>query len=159
MHRKQQVLCVFAAVFCVLLLAPASFAASKLSSAEASLLRAVNQTRAAHGLRPVRFDATLTRAARSHSTEMLRGNYFAHGAFRTRMIQFHVRGPFVGENLAWGIGSYASPATVIQQWLASPAHRANLLRPSFTRIGIGAVQGTFRGGGGTTVLTADFAGH
>jgi uncharacterized protein YkwD len=159
MHRKQQVLIVFAAVFCVLLLAPASLAASKLTAAESAFLRAVNQTRAAHGLQAVRYDATLTRAARSHSAEMLRGNYFAHGAFRTRMIQFRVRGPFVGENLAWGIGSYASPATVMQEWLASPAHRANLLRPTFTRIGIGAVQGTFRGDGGTTVLTADFAGH
>jgi uncharacterized protein YkwD len=159
MHRKKQVQLVFAAVFCALLLAPASLAASRLSATESAYLRAVNQARAAYGLKTVRYDATLTRAARSHSAEMLRGNYFAHGAFRTRMIQFHVRGPFVGENLAWGDDSYASPASVIQHWLASPEHRANLLRPTFTRIGLGAVQGTFRGGGGTTVLTADFAGH
>jgi uncharacterized protein YkwD len=158
MHRKQQVLIVFAAVFSALLLAPASFAASKLSAAESGLLRAVNQARAQHGLKAVSVDSTLTRAARSHSVEMIRGNYFAHGAFRSRMVAFRVRGPFVGENLAWGTGSYATPATVIQEWLASPAHRANLLRPSFTRIGIGAVQGTFRGNGGSTVLTADFAG-
>jgi uncharacterized protein YkwD len=158
MHRKKQFSIVFAAVFSALLLAPASFAASRLSPAESGLLRAVNASRAAHGLGSVRLDATLTRAARSHSVEMLRGNYFAHGAFRSRMIAFRVRGPFVGENLAWGNGSYASPQTVIQEWLNSPAHRANLLRPSFTRIGIGAVQGTFRGNGGSTVLTADFAG-
>ncbi len=159
MRRKKQILLLFAAVFCALLTVPVSLAASRLSAPESSLLRAVNQARAAHGLGAVRFDAALTRAARSHSAEMLRGNYFAHGAFRTRMIQFHVRGPFVGENLAWGTGSYASPQTVIQEWLTSPAHRANLLRPSFTRIGIGAVQGTFRGTGGATVLTADFAGR
>jgi uncharacterized protein YkwD len=158
MHRKQQVLIVFAAVFSALLLVPAGMAASKLSAAESGLLRAVNGTRAAHGLRPVSVDATLTRAARSHSSEMLRGNYFAHGAFRNRMLSFRVRGPFVGENLAWGSGSYASPQTVVQEWLNSPAHRANLLRPSFTRIGIGAVRGTFLGNGGATVLTADFAG-
>jgi uncharacterized protein YkwD len=159
MRRKEQILLVFTVVFCALLVAPASFAASRLSGRESGLLRAVNQARAAHGLSPVRFDATLTRAARSHSVEMLRGDYFAHGAFRTRMIQFRVRGPFVGENLAWGSGSYASPQTVIQEWLNSPAHRANLLRPTFTRIGIGAVQGTFRGNAASTVLTADFAGH
>jgi uncharacterized protein YkwD len=158
MHRKQQVLIVFTAVFSALLLAPASFAAAKLSAAESGLLRAVNATRAAHGLKAVRTDATLTRAARSHSAEMIHGNYFAHGDFRSRMIAFRARGPFLGENLAWGTGSYARPATVIREWLASPAHRANLLRPSFTRIGIGAVQGTFRGNGGSTVLTADFAG-
>jgi uncharacterized protein YkwD len=159
MHRKTQVVIVFAAVFCALLVAPASFAALKLSSAEAGLLHAVNEARAAHGLGSVTADATLTRAARAHSAEMLRGNYFAHGDFRTRMIRFHVRGPFVGENLAWGSGSYASPQAVIEQWLASPAHRANLLRPTFTRIGVGAVQGTFLSNAGSTVLTADFAGR
>jgi uncharacterized protein YkwD len=133
-------------------------AASKLSAAESGLLRAVNETRAAHGLRAVSVDGTLTRAARSHSSEMLRGNYFAHGAFRNRMLGFRVRGPFVGENLAWGSGSYANPQTVVQEWLNSPAHRANLLRPSFTRIGIGAVRGTFLGNSDSTILTADFAG-
>jgi uncharacterized protein YkwD len=158
MHRKKQFLMVFAAAFCAVLLAPSAFAASKLSTAESGLLRAVNATRASHGLRPVRVDSTLTRAARSHSSEMLRANYFAHGAFRTRMVTFRVRGPFVGENLAWGTGSYASPQTVVREWLNSPAHRVNLLRPTFTRIGIGAVQGSFLGNGGSTVLTADFAG-
>jgi uncharacterized protein YkwD len=158
MHRKTQILLVFAAAFCAIVLAPSALAASKLSASESSLLRAVNQTRAAYGLRPVRVDSTLTRAARSHSAEMLRGSYFAHGNFRGRMLAFRVRGPFVGENLAWGTGSYASPQTVIQEWLASPKHRVNLLRPSFTRIGIGAVSGSFRGVGGSTVLTADFAG-
>jgi uncharacterized protein YkwD len=159
MHRKEQVVAVFAAVFCALLVVPSGLAAAKLTPAESGLLRAVNAARAAHGLGTVRFDATLTRAARSHSAEMVRGNYFAHGAFRTRMIRFHVRGPFVGENLAWGTGSFASPQTVIREWLASPEHRANLLRPSFTRIGIGASTGTFLGNGGATVLTADFAGR
>jgi uncharacterized protein YkwD len=155
--RKTQILLGFAAGISALVLAPAGFAASS-SGTETALLTAVNQTRAAHGLHPVRLDATLRRAARSHSLEMLRSNVFAHGSFATRMASFHVRGPFVGENLAWGTGSLASPAAVVREWLASPGHRANLLRPSFTRIGIGAVRGSFLGNGGATVLTADFAG-
>jgi uncharacterized protein YkwD len=159
MHRKRQLILAFAAVFCALFMASSALAASSLNPAEAGLLRAVNGTRTAHGLRSLSLDPTLTRAARSHSTEMLRGNYFAHGDFRGRMLAFHVRGPFVGENLAWGTGSYATAGTVISEWLNSPEHRKNLLRPSFTRIGVGATQGSFLGNGGSTILTADFAGH
>src|SRR5438132_10101091 len=136
-----------------------SAAAGGLSGTLAGLLRAVNQTRAAYGLRPVRYDATLERAARAHSADMLGHGYFAHGGFRQRMVAFHAREPFVGENLAWGAGSYAAPQTVIREWLASAAHRANLLRPGFDRIGIGTVSGGFRGYDGAIVITADFGGR
>jgi uncharacterized protein YkwD len=158
MTRKTQILIAFAAGFCALLTASGALAQSR-STTEISLLRAVNATRTAHGLRPLSLDATLTRAARAHSVEMLNGGYFAHGNFHGRMVAFHVRGPVAGENLAWGNGSYAAPATVISEWLASPEHRANLLRPGFTRIGIGTTQGSFLGTGGATVMTADFAGR
>jgi uncharacterized protein YkwD len=155
--RTKHISIVFAVVFSVFTLAPAAGAATRTSTVS-GLLQAVNQTRAAHGLRPLRIDTTLVRAARSHAVEMLRGNYFSHGAFHSRMVAFHVRGPQAGENLAWGNGSYAQPATIIGEWLASPAHRANLLRPGWTRIGIGLATGTFLGNGGSTVVTADFAG-
>ena len=62
---------------------------------------------------------------------MLRRDYFAHGSFLSRMLSFNARGPVVGENLAWGAGSFASPATVIREWLQSPEHRRNLLRPGY----------------------------
>jgi uncharacterized protein YkwD len=159
MHRKTQILLIFSAVFGALFVASGATAARSGSPAEAGLLRAVNTTRAAHGLGALRLDSALTRAARRHSTEMLQGGYFAHGDFRSRMLAFHVAGPFVGENLAWGSGSYAAAGTVISEWLNSPEHRANLLRPSFTRIGIGAARGSFLGNGGSTVFTADFAGR
>ena len=158
MQRKTQILLVFAAVICALLVAPAGFSA-KLSPTESGLLRAVNATRAAYGLGRLRVDSTLTLAARAHSREMLRGDYFAHGDFQGRMLGFHVRGPFAGENLAWGNGSFAAAPTIIAEWLRSPEHRQNLLRPGFTRIGIGATQGAFLGTGDATVLTADFAGR
>jgi uncharacterized protein YkwD len=142
----------------VLALAPAAGAAGRESTAT-TLLRAVNQTRAAHGLRALRIDVRLVRAARSHSQEMLRGDYFTHGDFHGRMVAFHVQGPTAGENLAWGNGQYATPATVIAEWLASPEHRANLLRPGWTRIGIGLARGTFLGNAAATIVTADFAGR
>jgi uncharacterized protein YkwD len=150
---------ILAGLLAALLLAPAALAAgATLSPAEAGLLQSVNQTRLAHGLRPLGLDQTLVRAARAHSVDMLHRDYFAHGTFLSRMTSFHARGPVVGENLAWGVGSYAAPATVIREWLQSPEHRRNLLRPGFTRIGIGAARGGFLGQGGATIFTADFAG-
>ena len=127
--------------------------------AERSLVLEVNRTRAAHGLRPLRLDAALERAARAHSGDMLRRNYFAHGEIAPRLASFGVRGPYVGENLAWGIGHRAKARTIVRGWLASPAHRANLLRPGFRRIGIGRAVGTFGGFGGASIVTADFAGR
>jgi uncharacterized protein YkwD len=138
------------------LAAPASAAA--LRPAEASLLKQMNRARAAYHLAPLRFDATLTRAAVSHSTDMLRRGYFAHGDFGLRMRRFGVAGSFAGENLAWGVGTRAYAVTIVAEWLASPAHRANLLRRGFSRVGIAARVGSFAGYAGATVVTADFAG-
>lgn len=153
----KKVLIGFAVVFCLgLAAAPAP---ARPTRAETDLLRAVNQTRAQYGLAPVRLDLTLERAARAHSTTMLRTGSFGHGDLARRLTSFGVRGPAVGENLAWGVGSRATPAGVIQGWLASPSHRANLLRPGFRRIGIGRVVGTYRGYGDAAVITADFAGN
>ncbi len=144
--------------FCALLLASGA-AAARLSPAQVSLLRAMNQARATYGLGPLRPDTTLARAAQSHSVELLRTDTFTHGAFRTRMIAFHAVGPTVGENLAWGSGSFEAPQHVVAMWLASPEHRANLLRPGFTRIGLGFARGTYQGAPSALVVTADFAGH
>jgi uncharacterized protein YkwD len=46
----------------------------------------------------------------------------------------------------------------VAAWLASPEHRANLLRPSFRRVGLGDLAGTFQGYPGAQVVTADFVG-
>jgi uncharacterized protein YkwD len=158
MRFKKHISVLSAVGFSAIVLAPATGAATQASTAT-TLLRGVNHTRAAHHLRALRLDARLVRAARSHSQEMLRGDYFAHGDFHGRMVAFHVHGPTAGENLAWGSGQYATPATVIAEWLASPEHRANLLRPGWTRIGIGLARGTFLGNAAATVVTADFAGR
>ena len=90
---------------------------------------------------------------------MLRTGTFFHGNFARRLTSYRARGPYFGENLAWGVGSRGSAASVVQMWLASPSHRANLLRRSFQRVGLGIYVGTFRGYGGTSVVTANFAGR
>jgi uncharacterized protein YkwD len=133
-------------------------AAAGLTRAEARLLRDLNRVRAAHGLAPLRYDPRLQRAARRHSRDMLVTQIFEHGAFGARMVQFDVRGSLTGENLAWGNGSFGSANSIMRAWLASPEHRANLLRPGFSRIGIGDLVGPFLGYTGAHVVTADFAG-
>jgi uncharacterized protein YkwD len=140
-----------------LLLAPAASAAG-LTRSETSILREMNRVRAADGLQSLRADGRLELAARSHSREMVRTGSFAHGAFGTRMHQFQVRGSFAGENLAWGVGDRGTARGIVAAWLASPGHRANLLRPSFRHVGVGAFVGSFRGFAGANVVTADFAG-
>jgi uncharacterized protein YkwD len=131
--------------------------AARTHASEAGWLRAVNATRAAHGLRPLRLDPRLESAARSWSASLLRENIFTHGDFPARMRAFHVGG-LSGENLAWASGSGATPQSVLGMWLASPGHRANLLKPSYRRIGIGVAHGTFQGFGSAAVVTADFSG-
>jgi uncharacterized protein YkwD len=138
-------------------LAPAAAAATPAAS-ERAIVRAVNTARAKHGLHPLRLDPALQRAARAHAREMLAHGSLSHDGFRRRMIAFGVEGPIVAEDLAWGIGSRAEPNVMVADWLESPVHRANLLRPGFTRIGIGAALGTFRGLQDAVVVTADFAG-
>ena len=141
----------------IVAVAPAT-GSSRFNTTERALLSEMNRVRAAHGLVRLRLDWTLQRAARSHSADMLRRDYFAHGAFAARLTRFGVRGPRVGENLAWGVGSRARAGSVLRMWLASPAHRRTLLRPGFRRVGVASLAGEFRGYDGARVVTADFAG-
>jgi uncharacterized protein YkwD len=133
-------------------------AAAGLTRAESRLLRDLNRVRTAHGLAPLRYDPHLQRAARAHSHDMLVSQIFQHGAFGIRMAQFDVKGTLIGENLAWGNGPFGSATGIVRAWLLSPEHRANLLRPGFTRIGIGDLVGAFLGYNRAHVVTADFAG-
>ncbi len=155
--RKQLGAC-FIVVFFALLLSGTAGATAQ-SQREAALVSAVNDVRAAHGLRPLAVDSRLARIARGHSVAMMRQNVFTHGAFGERIRESGARGPRFAENLAWGTGPYAAATAIVRSWLGSPGHRANLLRPGFRRVGIGAVTGRFSGYAGATVVTADFAGH
>jgi uncharacterized protein YkwD len=147
---------------CALLALPAAAAgaapAAGLTSAESALLRQINAARASYGLDPLRYDETLTRAARFHTREMAQAGDFAHGDFAARMSRFRVAGLSMGENLAWGSGPFGTPRGIVDAWLASPGHRANLLRPGFSRIGLGELRTRFLGADDATVVTADFAG-
>jgi uncharacterized protein YkwD len=132
---------------------------ASLTRPEAALLRVMNSARAAHGLQPLRLDERLVRTSRSHSRTMLRAQTLFHGAFTARIRRAGVHAPTVGENLAWGSGGLSAARVIVDMWLASPAHRANLLRPGFRTVGVGAVRGSFDGYAGALVVTTDFAGR
>lgn len=141
----------------VLVLAPAA-AGATLTSPEGALMQELNRVRAAHGLHTLEIDGHLYRASRFHTAEMIRTGSFEHGAFGSRMARFSVRFSLAGENLAWGVGSRSTARAIIRMWLASPEHRANLLRPAYRRVGVTELRGTFSGFHGASVVTADFAG-
>jgi uncharacterized protein YkwD len=156
MFAKKQVFLAFLAVFAIF--GPAGAAQARgLTSSEASLLTTMNSVRKSHGLPALRIDFHLVRAARGHSADMMRRQYFAHGSVVGRVGAAGARGPIFGEDLAWSQGITAT--WVVNAWLASPGHRAVLLRPGFRRVGVGYAFGTFIGHGGAGVVTADFAGR
>jgi uncharacterized protein YkwD len=133
-------------------------AAAGLTRHESSVLHEMNRVRAQHGLATLRYDIHLQHAARAHSREMIARNVFEHGAFGSRMIEYAVAGSIAGENLAWGTGARAGAHAIVGAWLQSPEHRANLLRASFRRVGVGDLAGSFLGHSRARVVTADFAG-
>jgi uncharacterized protein YkwD len=124
-------------------------------AAEEEMFALVNRERQAVGLRPLQWDDRLRAVGRAHSQEMFQDNYFAHISPKTGSVADRVRRaaiPFtlVGENLA-----YAPTVRVAHEGLMnSPGHRENILRPGFTRIGIGAIRSQLRGRMFTQVFAA-----
>jgi uncharacterized protein YkwD len=123
------------------------------------LLAAINRVRSSHGLQPLSADRRLISAARVHTRWMLQTNQFTHANFSVRIVRSKARGPRFGENLAWGTGERGEADAIVAAWMASPPHRANLLRPGFRRVGLGESTGAFAGASNAVVVTADFAGR
>jgi serralysin len=98
-----------------------------------------NQFRAQNGLAPLKANLELNAAAQNHSADMANQDYFDHigknGSKpwdRAKLIGYEAR--TMGENIAAG---QTTPESVVQGWIDSPGHRANLLNASFTELGVG----------------------
>jgi uncharacterized protein YkwD len=134
--------------------------ASPSRATAASVLTLLNQQRAAHRLLPLALDANLTRAAVSHSADMLRRGYFAHdgpqGTWDIRIRRFAERA-VLGEILEYGSGHYATADGIVTSWMESTPHRRVILTPDLRLIGIGIVVGTFRGQDGVAMTTGDLS--
>jgi len=106
---------------------------------ESEVLDLVNDERAAQGLHPLSVDHNLATAARDHSEDMGLQGYFSHTSLDGRTVPDRITatGYFYntyGENIA---GGQSTPEDVIDAWMASSGHRANILNPNFCDIGVG----------------------
>ena len=114
---------------------------SSVASYEHEVVRLVNEIRQQNGLKPLIENWELSRVARYKSQDMLDNRYFSHtsptyGSPFQMIKAFGLSYRTAGENIAKG---YASPQAVVNGWMNSSGHRANILNVSYTQIGIGYV--------------------
>jgi uncharacterized protein YkwD len=129
-----------------------------LAAAKSATICLLNRERTSRGMRRFHRNPRLSLASQRHARDMSRRQYFDHGDFVGRIRAAHyLAGSHnwtVGENIAWGSWDYASPAEIVDGWMHSPGHRANILSSRFREIGIGVARGAPVGGqkrGGTYV--------
>ncbi len=108
-------------------------------SQEMDVINLVNNERLIEGLHIYSADDRLTDAARGHSEDMAINNYFSHTSLDGRVFYQRITDAgYVwnqcGENIAAG---YSTPQAVVNGWMNSPGHRANILHTSFCDIGVG----------------------
>ena len=109
---------------------------------EAEVVRLVNEIRVKNGLSKLTHDWELSRVARYKSQDMKDNNYFSHtspvyGSPFNMMKSFGISYRTAAENIAKG---QATPQAVVNAWMNSSGHRANILNSSFTKIGVGYVS-------------------
>ena len=121
-----------------------------VDEAQDAVLCLLNKRRAAAGLGPLHHNNKLQRAAARHNDFMLDHSCFAHQCSGESSMTKRIKNTGylsgvmswqIGENIAWGEVSLATPAAIVQAWMNSPGHRANILNGSYDEVGIGAAGG------------------
>lgn len=124
----------------------------------------MNAMRGNAGVPALRQQDQLGQASVDHSQDMVDQQYFSHDSLDGRDLVARLRAVsyipksgewVVGENLAWGAGSMATPKSLVNAWMNSSGHRQNLLSADFVEVGMGVVYGTpdQRADDGVTVTT------
>jgi uncharacterized protein YkwD len=114
------------------------------SADEQEVVRLVNLEREIANLHPLAWDNALGAAAWDHSTDMAQQNYFSHTSLDGRQFNQRIAAagyPYStgGENIAAG---YSTPQALMNGWMNSSGHRANILNASFCDIGVGYAFGS-----------------
>jgi uncharacterized protein YkwD len=122
-----------------------------IAKARSATLCLLNQQRRAHGLGRLRAHRMLQNVAQGYAGAMVRDGFFSHVSPTGSTVEQRIRqgtrylaGALryeIGENIAWGQGERSKPRAIVAAWMASPPHRANILRPTFREIGIGVWLG------------------
>lgn len=144
--------------------ADATQATTSIANLESATRCLVNKKRTKRGLTPLDGSSQLDAAALGHSIDMEQKNYFSHTSrngdslvTRIRRTGYLAASPSwsLGENIAWGSGTYAQPKSIVKRWMNSPGHRANILKSSFRDLGVGIARGVpvSSGGDGATYNT------
>jgi len=110
-------------------------------SFEQEVIRLVNEQRVKNGLNPLTENWQLSRVARYKSQDMVDNRYFSHtsptyGSPFQMIRDFGISFRRAGENIAYG---QRTPQAVVNAWMNSSGHRANILNASYTQIGVGYV--------------------
>jgi len=113
-----------------------------LTAMEQQMVNLINQDRTKLGLKPLEVDMRLVKMARLKSQDMLTNNYTSHysptyGSPFDMMKSLGITYHTAGENIA-GAGTVDRAYTNLMN---SPGHRANILNPNYTKVGIGIIQG------------------
>jgi uncharacterized protein YkwD len=129
------------ALLCLLIAAAPARAADPAT--QQAILREVNAARAGMGLPPLRLDQRLSRAAALHARDMLDTGRMSHQGRDgsdpgQRLGRAGYRWSTYRENVAAG---QMDPREVMYAWMTSPGHRANILAPDVTQIGVGFAGG------------------
>ena len=141
--------------------APSTCDATANSGFEDTLLGLINQERQNRGLAPYGLQSQLRAAARAHSTDMACNSFLSHtgsdgSTVRSRVEREGYRWSWIGENIfASGDTSSGAPQRAFDWWMNSTPHRANLLSPNYTEIGLGYMYRSASAYGG--YFTAVFA--
>ncbi|PKR79383.1 hypothetical protein CEY16_03175 [Halalkalibacillus sediminis] len=114
-----------------------------IQSFEKEVFHLVNERREEHGLEPLKYDFELANVAREKSRDMRDSEYFAHespnyGPPHEMINQFDIPNSGSAENIAAG---QRTPEEVMEGWMNSDGHRANILHEDLTHIGVGYTQG------------------
>jgi uncharacterized protein YkwD len=114
---------------------------SAFAGLESQVVALTNAQRVANGCKAVRVESRLTVAARGHSADMAANNYFSHvspsgGTFTSRAVAAGYRAA-MSENIAWG---WPTAQVVVDEWMRSPGHRANILNCGAVTVGVGVAK-------------------
>ncbi|WP_455541844.1 CAP domain-containing protein [Intestinibacter sp.] len=109
------------------------------SKEQVEVLNLVNKERVAKGLKPLTLNKELSKVATIKSKDMIDNNYFDHtsptyGSPFDMMKAFNISYKTAGENIAMG---QKTPSEVMNAWMNSSGHRANILNANFTELGVG----------------------
>lgn len=114
------------------------------------ILTHTNKYRELYGLQPLRFSPALTRSANKKADDMILYQYFSHNSpydnqkdFSYFISQEKYSFLRVSENLA--VGEFSNEKEIVDAWMSSPEHRANILLPDYKHIGASVKKGYYQG--------------